>query len=74
MTSRSVTGTVNGVPGSLTWNLAGTNLTGEFDATAAIQSGPWGLSNLRGRLNEIGTVPGPPGPLGTYTGQVHSAP
>jgi Protein of unknown function (DUF3224) len=68
------TGTVNGVPGTLTFNLSGTKHNGVFDGNAVILSGTGGLANLSGMLNEVGTVPGPLGPLGTYTGQVQSAP
>jgi len=70
------TGTVNGVPGTVTFNLAGTGSmappAGSFQGTDVIVSGTGGLANLRGVLSEVGTVPAPlPGPLGTYTGQIH---
>ncbi len=70
------TGTVNGVPGTVTFNLAGTGSmappAGSFRGTDVIVSGTGGLANLRGVLSEVGTVPAPlPGPLGTYTGQIH---
>ncbi len=70
------TGTVNGVPGTVTFNLAGAGSmappAGSFKGTDVIVSGTGGLANLRGVLSEVGTVPAPlPGPLGTYTGQIH---
>jgi len=70
------TGTVNGVPGTVTFNLAGAGSmappAGSFEGTDVIVSGTGGLANLRGVLSEVGTVPAPlPGPLGTYTGQIH---
>src|SRR6266571_9385333 len=70
------TGTVNGVPGTVTFNLAGAGSmappAGSFKGTDVIVSGTGGLANLRGVLSEVGTVPSPlPGPLGTYTGQIH---
>jgi hypothetical protein len=70
------TGTVNGVPGMVTFNLAGTGSmappAGSFRGTGVIVSGTGGLANLRGVLSEVGTVPAAlPGPLGTYTGQIH---
>ena len=69
-------GTVNGVPGSVTFNLAGTGSlappAGSFRGTDVIVSGTGDLTNLHGLLSELGTVPAPlPGPLGTYTGQIH---
>jgi len=70
------TGTVSGVPGTVTFNLAGTGSmappAGSFQGTDVIVSGTGGLANLRGVLSEVGTVPAAlPGPLGTYTGQIH---
>ena len=66
------TGTVNGVPGTVTFNLAGTGPAGLFKGTDVIVSGTGGLANLRGVLSEVGTVPAAlPGPLGTYTGHIH---
>ena len=64
------TGTVNGVPGTVTFNLNGSNdPTGALKATATIVSATGELAGLHGVLNQVGTV-GPGGPLGTYTGQI----
>ena len=69
------TGTVNGVPGTLTFNLSGgSNPEGEYHGNAVFISGTGALSGMRGRLNQTGMVTGPPGPYGTYGGQVHFAP
>jgi hypothetical protein len=65
------TGTVNGVPGTVTFNLNGSNdPTGALKATATIVSATGDLAGLHGVLNQVGTV-GPSGPVGTYTGQIH---
>jgi hypothetical protein len=72
------TGTVNGVPGTVTFNLVGTGRpdpsTGTFiyQATQVIVSGTGDLANLHGVLKQVGTVLDPAvGPFGTYTGQIH---
>ena len=65
------TGTVNGVPGTVTFNLTGSN-----DAAFAVQEtrtiiGATGeLTGLQGVLHEVGTVVIPDGPVTTYTGKV----
>jgi hypothetical protein len=65
------TGTVNGVPGTVTFNLNGGNdPTGAFTATATIVSATGDLAGLHGVLSEVGTVPAPSGPVGTYSGQI----
>jgi Protein of unknown function (DUF3224) len=65
------TGTVNGVPGTVTFNLNGSNdPTGAVKATATVVSATGELAGLHGVLNEVGTVPAPSGPVGTYTGQI----
>jgi hypothetical protein len=71
------TGSVNGVPGTVTFHLAGTGSTappqGSFRGTDAIISATGDLANLHGVLSEVGTVPAAlPGPEGTYTGQLQS--
>ncbi len=71
------TGTVNGVPGTLTFNLVGSGSSvpppGSFRGTDVIVRGTGALATLHGVLDEIGTVPMPAiGPVGTYTGQIHS--
>jgi hypothetical protein len=64
------TGTVNGVEGTVTFNLNGSNdPTGAFKATQTIVSATGDLAGLRGALRQEGTV-GPGGPIGTYTGQI----
>ena len=64
------TGTVNGVPGTVTYTLDGGNdPTGAYKATDAIGSATGDLAGLHGVLHEVGTV-GPNGPAGTYTGQI----
>jgi hypothetical protein len=65
------TGTVNGVPGTVTFNLNGSNdSTGAVHATATIVNATGGLAGLHGALHEIGTVVLPNGPVGTYTGHI----
>jgi hypothetical protein len=67
------TGTVNGVPGTVMLNLNGRNdSTGAVQATDTIVSATGELAGLHGVLSEVGTVLGPPGPVGTYTGQIQS--
>jgi Protein of unknown function (DUF3224) len=64
------TGTVNGVPGTVTYTLnGGSDPTGAYKATDTIVSATGDLAGLHGVLNEVGTV-GPGGPVGTYTGQL----
>ena len=64
------TGTVNGVEGTVTFNLNGSNdPTGAFKATQTIVSATGDLAGLRGVLRQEGTI-GPGGPVGTYTGQI----
>jgi hypothetical protein len=67
------TGTVNGVPGTVTFNLSGgSDAAGLYHGTAVIVSGAGGLTDLHGVLTQTGTVhpPAQP-PAGTYTGQIH---
>jgi Protein of unknown function (DUF3224) len=65
------TGTVNGVPGTVTLNLAGSNDSAlNVTATSTIVSATGGLAGLRGTLNLVGTVRIPQGPVGTYSGQI----
>jgi hypothetical protein len=64
------TGTVNGVEGTVTFNLNGSNdPTGAFKATQTIVSATGDLAGLQGVLKQEGTI-GPGGPVGTYTGQI----
>jgi Protein of unknown function (DUF3224) len=65
------TGTVNGVPGTVTFNLNGSN-DAELNAhaTATIVSAAGGLAGLHGVLREVQTVVIRTGPVGTYEGLV----
>lgn len=64
-------GTVNGMEGTVTFNLNGSNdPTSAFKATQTIVSATGDLAGLRGVLHQEGTI-GPGGPVGTYTGQIH---
>ena len=65
------TGTVNGVPGTVTLNLAGSNDSAlNVTIRSTIVSATGGLAGLRGELNLAGTVRIPQGPVGTYSGQI----
>ena len=65
------TGTVNGLEGTVTFDLNGSNdPTGAFKATQTIVSATGDLAGLRGVLSQVGAI-GPSGPVGTYTGQIH---
>jgi hypothetical protein len=65
------TGTLNGVSGTITFNLNGYN---DFDlavhATATILDATGGLAGLHGVLHEVQTVVLPTGPVGTYSGSI----
>jgi hypothetical protein len=69
------TGSVNGVPGTVTFELNGsTNRDGIVSATDTVISATGELSGLDGVLKEIATVPNPSiGPVGNYTGQLEQA-
>jgi hypothetical protein len=63
------TGTVNGVPGTVTFNLNGSNdSTLAVHATATIVDASGDLAGLHGVLHEVGMVVLPNGPVGTYSG------
>src|SRR5947208_4727172 len=69
------TGTVNGVSGTVTFDLTGGNGPGftDFHATDTIISASGGLAGLHGVLNWEGvTLRMPNGPFGTYNGQIQS--
>ena len=75
------TGTVNGVAGSVTFNLAGTGVPGTtpgsfiYQDKHVITSGTGDLANLHGVLTLVGSVPTTAaGPVANYTGQIHSNP
>lgn len=70
--TETFTGTVNGVSGTVTFNLTGGSTPeGLYHGTEVIVSGTGDLANLHGVLRQVGTVPAPIGPAGTYTGQIH---
>ena len=61
---------MNGVPGTVTFNLNGSNDSAlTVHATATIVEATGGLAGLHGVLHEVGTVVIPSGPVGTYTGK-----
>jgi Protein of unknown function (DUF3224) len=65
------TGTVNGVPGTVTLNLSGSNDSSlNVKAKSTILSATGALAGLRGVLSLAGTVHIPEGPVGTYGGQI----
>lgn len=68
------TGLVNGVPGTVTFDLNGsTNRDGVVSATDTVISATGDLSALHGVIMEIATVPDPMiGPAGTYTGRLEA--
>jgi len=66
------TGTVNGVPGTVTFNLSGSNDSAfNVSATNTIIRTTGPLAGLHGVLRMAGTVQIPEGPVGTYSGQIH---
>ena len=65
------TGTVNGVAGTVTFALNGSNDSSlAVHATATIVDATGGLVGLHGALHEVGTVVLPNGPVGTYSGKI----
>jgi hypothetical protein len=65
------TGTVNGVPGTVTLNVAGSNDAQLIvKATSTIVSATGGLAGLQGTLTLAGSVRVPQGPYGTYSGKI----
>jgi hypothetical protein len=65
------TGTVNGVPGTVTLNLAGSNDSAlTVKVTSTIVSATGALAGLHGTLNLSGSVRIPQGPYGTYSGKI----
>jgi Protein of unknown function (DUF3224) len=65
-------GTVNGVSGTVTFDLTGRNGPGfmNFHATDAIISASGGLAGLHGVLSWKGVTLGANGPVGTYSGEL----
>ena len=71
--TETFTGTVNGVPGTLTFNDVAQTAPAPSNAqrgTNTIVGATGELTGLHGVLFETGTVPGPPGPFGSYSGHV----
>ena len=65
------TGTVNGVAGTLTLRIAGSNdATLDVDAKSTIVDASGGLTGLHGTLALTGSVRFPQGPFGTYSGRL----
>lgn len=65
------TGTVNGVQGTVTLNIAGSNDSAlNVKATSTIVSATGALAGLHGTLNLAGSVQIPQGPYGTYSGKI----
>jgi Protein of unknown function (DUF3224) len=65
------TGTVNGVPGTVTFNLNGSSdPSGAVKGTDTIVSATGELAGLHGVLSQVGKIETPSGPFGTYTGQI----
>jgi hypothetical protein len=67
--TETFTGTVNGIPGTVTLRLTGGGPAGLFRGTDVILSATGALAGLHGVLDEVGTI-GPNGPMGTYTGSI----
>lgn len=64
------TGTVNGVPGTVTLRLDGhTDRAGVITARDVITSATGELAGLHGVLSEVATL-GADGPVGTYSGEI----
>jgi hypothetical protein len=66
------TGTVNGVPGTVTWNLTGGGPAPDYFGTQVITHATGDLAGLHGVLRQVGQVLDPlAGPFGTYAGEIH---
>jgi Protein of unknown function (DUF3224) len=66
------TGLVNGMPGTLTFEIAGDcDLYQEIQLTNIITSGTGQLASLQGELSKTGMIKDN-GPVGTYTGQINN--
>lgn len=68
--TETFTGTVNGVPGTVTMRLTGGGPVPLFQGTDVILSATGALAGLHGVLDEAGLVTIPQGPSGTYSGQI----
>lgn len=66
------TGLVNGMPGTLTFELMGSNdLYQEIQLTNLIVSGTGELASFQGELSKTGIIKDN-GPVGTYSGQINT--
>jgi hypothetical protein len=66
------TGLVNGIPGTLTFELVGnSDLYQAIQITSTITNGTGQLANLQGVLSKAGIIKDN-GPVGTYTGQIRN--
>ena len=66
------TGSVNGIPGTLTFNVTGTSdLYQAIQLTNTITSGTAPLASLHGELSKIGIIKDN-GPVGTYSGRINN--
>jgi len=67
-------GSVDGIPGSVTLSLEGaTNPNGVVNATDTVLHATGALDDLHGVLDLVGSVPNPSGPVGVYSGQLHTS-
>jgi hypothetical protein len=64
------TGTVNGVPGTVTLRLTGGGPIPQFRGTDVVLRATGALAGMQGVLDEAGVVVIPQGPQGSYTGQI----
>jgi hypothetical protein len=65
------TGTVNGTPGTVTFNVPGpADASGSLKGNLSIMSGTGELANLHGTLHLVGSVPPCCLPEGTYAGTI----
>jgi Protein of unknown function (DUF3224) len=68
------TGTVNGVSGTVTFNLTGHNDSNlVVHETRTVTGATGDLAGLHGVLHEVGTVVIPNGPVTTYSGEIEFA-
>jgi len=66
------TGSLNGMPGTLTFNVTGTSdLYQAIQLTNTITSGTAALANLHGELSKTGMIKDN-GPVGTYSGGINN--
>jgi hypothetical protein len=70
--TETFTGTVNGVPGTVTLNDASLGTSTAFRETNVLLGETGALATVRGVLTSSGTVPAGGIPFGTYAGQIQS--